>query len=398
MRIFRPILLCSLMVSLSAPSISVAKPPAKTKQIIKIAYFSQERVVPAALSNLDPFIQNKGVMGAKIALEENNTTGKFTGQQYQLTKIIVPIKGDIKKAFLNHIPADINFVVVNLPVVKLKQLADLDAAQQKLLFDVTTRDDGLRGQQCRANVLHLQPSRAMRADALAQFMLKKRWKKWFLVTGSLDSDRLYGEAFKRAAKKFGLKIVAEKKWAHTYDARRTAQSDIPVFTQDIKDYDVLVVADEHGSFGEYLSYRTWLPRPIIGTQGLIATSWHLSHEQWGAVQMQNRFKEMAKRTMKEEDYGAYLAVKAIGEASVRTKTNQFIPIKNYLLSDQLVLQGYKGKSLSFRKWNGQLRQPILLAAPRSLVSVAPVEGFLHPKTELDTLGYDAPEARCEKKQ
>ncbi|MCK5897615.1 MAG: ABC transporter substrate-binding protein [Methylococcales bacterium] len=396
MRIFHFILLGLLMLSLSAPSLCLAK--AKTKQIIKIAYFSQKRAVPAALSNLDPFIQNKGMSGAKIALEENNTTGKFTGQQYQLTNIVVPIKGDIKKAFVNHVSADTHFVVVNLPVVKLKQLADLKASQQKLLFDVNTRDDGLRGQQCRANVLHLQPSRAMRADALAQFMLKKRWKKWFLVTGPLDNDRLYAEAFKRSAKKFGLKIIAEKKWTHTHDARRTAQSDIPVFTQDIKDYDVLVVTDEKGVFGEYLSYRTWMPRPVIGTQGLIATSWHATHEQWGAVQIQNRFKEMTGRIMQEADYGAYLAIKAIGEASVRIKTNQFLPIKSYLLSDKFVLQGYKGKSLSFRQWNGQLRQPILLAAPRSLVSVAPVEGFLHPKTELDTLGFDAPEARCEKKQ
>ncbi|MCK4493773.1 MAG: ABC transporter substrate-binding protein [Methylococcales bacterium] len=396
MRIFRPILFCLLILSLNAPSLCFSK--AKTKQIIKIAYFSQEQAVPAALSNLDPFIQNKGLSGAKIALEENNTTGVFTGQHYQLTKIIVPINGDIEKSFLTKVSADTHFVVVNLPVTQLKQLADLKASQQKLLFDVTTRDDGLRGQQCRANVLHLQPSRAMRADALAQFMLKKRWKKWFLVTGPLDNDRLYTEAFKRSAKKFGLKIIAEKKWIHTHDARRTAQSDIPVFTQDIKDYDVLVVADEKGRFGEYLSYRTWLPRPIIGSQGLVATSWHPAHEQWGAVQIQNRFKKIAGRIMQEEDYGAYLAVKAIGEASIRTKNNQFLPIKDYLLSDKFVLQGYKGKSLSFRKWNGQLRQPILLAAPRSLVSVAPVEGFLHPKTELDTLGVDAPESRCEKKQ
>jgi ABC transporter substrate binding protein (PQQ-dependent alcohol dehydrogenase system) len=234
----------------------------------------------------------------------------------------------------------------------------------------------------------------MRADALAQYMMKKRWDKWFLVIGPNQEDRLFADAIKRAAKRFGMNIVAEKTWEHTYDARRTAQSDVAVFTQADDDYDVLVVADEQGQFGEYLDYRTWIPRPVIGTQGLIATAWHRTHEQWGAVQIQNRFKEKAGRWMEEQDYAAYLAVRAIGEAATRMQSNEIKQVKDYMLSDAFALQGYKGNPLSFRSWDGQLRQPVLLAAPRSLVAVAPIEGFLHPKTELDTLGYDQPESQC----
>jgi ABC transporter substrate binding protein (PQQ-dependent alcohol dehydrogenase system) len=233
----------------------------------------------------------------------------------------------------------------------------------------------------------------MRADALAQYMLKKRWQKWFLVVGTTNEDQFFAEAIKRSAKRFGSKIIAEKIWDHSHDARRTAQSEVPVFTQGV-DYDVLVVADEQGWFGEYLSYRTWKPRPVIGTQGLVPTSWHRTHEQWGAVQIQNRFQEQAGRWMEEEDYGAYLAIRAIGEAATRTQSAEIKVVKEYILSDQLALQGYKGRALSFRSWNGQLRQPVLLAAARSLVSVAPLEGFLHPQTDLDPLGFDQPETQC----
>jgi len=119
--------------------------------------------------------------------------------------------------------------------------------------------------------MHILPSRAMRADALAQYMMKKRWNKWFLVIGATEEDRLFADALKRAAKRFGMKIVEEKTWEHTYDARRTAQSDVAVFTQ-VDDYDVLLFADEQGQFGEYLEYRTWNARPVIGTQGLVATA------------------------------------------------------------------------------------------------------------------------------
>lgn len=190
-----------------------------------------------------------------------------------------------------------------------------------------------------------------------------------------------------------MEIIAEKTWEHTFDARRTAQSDVAVFSQ-VDDYDVLVVADEQGAFGEYLDYRTWLPRPVIGTQGLVATAWHRTHDQWGATQLQNRFTEKAGRTMAEEDYGAYLAVRALGEAATRTKSTELAALKSYLLGDKFALQGYKSNPLSFRAWDGQLRQPILLAAPRAMVAVAPIDGFLHQKTELDTLGYDQPETQC----
>ncbi len=375
---------------------SIESTYAENIQTVKISYITQQQKVPPALSNLDAFIQNKGMMGAKIAINDNNTTGQFTGQKFELNTIIVPVDGDVVHVFKQQVTADISFVISNLPVQQLKQLADLDLAKDKLFFDATTIDDELRNSQCRNNVLHLLPSRAMRADALAQYMMKKRWSKWFLVTGMTRQDQLYGQALKRAANRFGIKIVAEKQWTHTYDARRTASSDVPVFTQGV-DYDVLVVADEQGLFGEYFEYRTWIPRPVIGTQGLVATAWHKTHEQWGAVQMQNRFKMLAGRRMQEQDYAAYLAARSIGEAVVRTKSNQMQTVKDYLMGNEFALQGYKGKPLSFRAWNGQLRQPVLLAAARSLVATAPIEGFLHPKTDLDTLGFDFPESSCNRK-
>lgn len=363
------------------------------EQVIKISYITQEKKVPSALSNLDDFIQYKGMMGATIAIDDNNTTGQFTGQRFELKKVIVPVDGDVVQQFEQQVAKDSSFIISNLPKQQLQQLTDLESSQGKLFFDATTTDNELRNKQCRDNILHMLPSRAMRADALAQYMMKKKWTKWFLVSGMTQEDQLYSDSVKRSAKRFGIDIVAEKQWTHTYDARRTAQSDVPVFTQGV-DYDVLVVADEQGLFGEYFAYRSWKPRPVIGTQGLVPTAWHKTHEQWGAVQIQNRFKTIAGRNMHEQDYAAYLAARSIGEAAVRTQSNEMQVIKDYLLSSEFALQGYKGKPLSFRAWNGQLRQPILLAAAKSLVAVAPVEGFLHPKTELDTLGFDQAESIC----
>jgi ABC transporter substrate binding protein (PQQ-dependent alcohol dehydrogenase system) len=368
---------------------------AKGQQVIDIAYLMQTPKNKPPLSNLDPIIIDKGVLGAQLGVEDNNTTGKFTRQKFVLKQFIIPADGNVLEVFNKQIAKKHHFVVTNLSPELTLALADVEQADDMLFLDATTIDDDLRNQLCRANVLHILPSRAMRADAIAQYFMKKRWSKWFLVAGNTKADQLYVQALKRAAKRYGMDIVQEKIWTHDYDARRTAQSEIAVFTQADDDYDVLVVADEQGLFGEYLDYRTWIPRPVAGTQGLTASAWHRTHEQWGATQIQNRFKDQAGRWMEEEDYGAYLAVRTIGEAASRMQTNELNPIKDYILSDNFTLQGYKGAALSFRLWDHQLRQPILLTAPRSLVSVAPIEGFLHPKTELDTLGYDQPETGCQ---
>ncbi|OHC77238.1 MAG: branched-chain amino acid ABC transporter substrate-binding protein, partial [Rhodospirillales bacterium RIFCSPLOWO2_01_FULL_65_14] len=253
--------------------------------------------------------------------------------------------------------------------------------------------DALRNERCRANVLHTLPSRAMLADGLAQYLALKRWSKWLLVVGRRDEDKLLADALKRAAKRFGAKIVAEKPWTYGPDARRTAQSEVPVFTQDV-DYDVLVVADEIGEFGEYLMYRTWAPKLVAGTQGLVPTSWHRTHEQWGAAQLQSRFLRTFKRQMNPTDYHVWAAVRAVGEAATRTRSVASRDIAAYIRSDDFGLPGFKGQALTFRKWNGQLRQPILLVTPNALVSVSPQKGYLHQVSHLDTLGYDAPESKC----
>lgn len=188
-------------------------------------------------------------------------------------------------------------------------------------------------------------------------------------------------------------MIAEKTWTFDTDLRRSAASEIPAFTQ-LDDYDVIVVADESGDFGEYIPYNSWLPRPVAGTQGLKPVAWHRVIEQWGAAQLQNRFEKLAGRWMNSDDYSSWLALRSIAEAITRTSSTDFKALYQYLLSDDFELAGFKGRKLNFRSWNGQMRQPVPLIHPRALVTTAPLEGFLHPRSELDSLGFDKAEISC----
>ena len=379
----------ALAVLIAAPRSGLTEEVAK----VRIAYLSQVVELPPKLSNLELPPEGEGLQGGELAIKDNNTTGSFMKQAFELHSVSVPVDGDVTAAFRQLLAEDYQFIILNISAARMVELADLPEAGRTLLFNAGAPDDVLRNEDCRANVLHVRPSRAMLADALAQYLMSKKWNEWFLVAGRRERDRLYAEAVRRAATRFGGKIVAEMTWDFGPDARRTAQAEVPVFTQGV-DYDVLVVADEIGEFGEYLAYRTWEPRPIVGTQGLVPTSWHRTHERWGAAQLQSRFLKTNGRRMTPLDYGVWAPIRSIGEAATRTRSTDFDKIGTYIKGTDFELAGFKGQKLTFRKWNGQLRQPVLLVTPTALVSVSPQQGYLHQRSLLDTLGYDEPESKC----
>ena len=358
-----------------------------------IVFVSKEREVPPVLSNLDPILDDEGFYGVKLALEDNLTTGRFLGHDYKAEFHRVLQDENLVNEFEKLLKNGKNYFVVDLNKSELLSLMKIPGVEDVLIFNTRAKNDSLRNENCKKNFFHIPPSYSILSDALTQYLVKKKWKKWFLVTGPRENDKLYSQALKKSAKKFNVKIKEEKIWDFSSDLRRTAGKEVPIFTKG-SNYDVLIVADEAGEFGEYLAYRTWDPRPIAGTQGLKPNSWHRTHEQWGATQMQNRFRRESGRWMTEVDYHAWTAVRALGETITRIQSNDVKKVQEYLLSEKFGLGAYKGVKVSFRSWNGQLRQPVLLAAPRSMVSVSPQEGYIHPVSELDTLGKDQPESSC----
>lgn len=361
---------------------------------ININYLNQVMDNGPVLSNILPKPEDSGLRGAELGIKDSNTTGRFLKQKYSLNTYESDAEADLVAEATKLYESGQRFFVLNTSsstLIKIEQSLGDDA----VIFNAGSADDQLRNESCNASVFHTLPSRAMLTDALAQWLKAKRLDEVLIINGSTEDDQAYASAFKRAAKRFGIKIVAEKQWDFDSDLRRTAQKELPLFTQT-KDYDVVFVADERGDFGEYVLYNTWYPRPVVGTQGLSPVAWHRVVEQWGAAQLQKRFDKLANRWMTSEDYAAWAGVRSVSEAVTRTKSSDSKIVEEYIRSDNFELAGFKGRKLNYRKWNGQLRQPIPLVHPRSLVSQSPQEGFLHPTNELDTLGFDKAEVKCSK--
>jgi ABC transporter substrate binding protein (PQQ-dependent alcohol dehydrogenase system) len=260
------------------------------------------------------------------------------------------------------------------------------------VINLSETDDRLREADCRANLLHVAPSERMRTDALAQSLVARKWANVLLLVGPSDADARRAKVAQASMQRYGLKVAGTKDFKLSNDPRERDLANPLLLTQGT--YDVVWIVDSDGEFARGMPYRTVLPRPVVGDAGLTALSWHAQYERYGAPQVSRRFARGASRSMGAADWQAWIAGKAIAAAAAAAPKGPTAAFQKALSAVEV--DGSKGVGMTFREWDGQLRQPLLLSDGVGVISTAPVEGILHPKNVLDTLGNDAPEKRCKK--
>lgn len=382
-------------VALAQPAAAQAPEPVQ----IRAAILRVDDPGLPPISRLDLPPADLGFAGARLAIEDNDTTGRFMGQDFEAEEVAAtPETAEAEMARL--LDDGVQFIVLLADDATTLTLAD-QAGDRAMVFNAMARGDNLRGADCRFNTIHVAPSRAMMTDALTQFLMWKNWPRWFLIHGSHPEDQALAQAWRTSAAKFGAQIVEEREYTDTGGARRTdsghvqVQAQMPVFTQRAAEHDVVITADEADVFAAYLPYLTWDARPVAGSAGLVPRSWHPAMEAWGGTQFQNRFEKLAARPIREEDYQTWLSLRIVGEAATRTNSGDPAALKDFILSPDFDVAGFKGQALTVRDWDHQVRQPILLTTGVLTTSVSPQDQYLHQTSQLDTLGIDRPETQCQ---
>ena len=301
--------------------------------------------------------------------------------------------GELPAALQQLLRQGVRQVVLELPAAGVTAVRAAAAGKDAILFNTAAPDDVLRGAQCAPYLLHTLPSHAMQMDAIAQLLVARKWGRPLVLVGPTPGDALLLAAWQRSARRFGVKPVAQKPFKMSHDPRERDLGNVRLLTAE-REYDAVVVLDADGEFARGVPFQTVLPRPVLGSDGLTAQAWHPLYERDGAPQLSRRFLRRTNRPMCSYDWATWIAVRAAAEAAGSFPQATIAQQLQALRQGAVTVDGYKGQRLSFRAWDGQLRQPLLLAYGTGVAETAPLEGFLHPRTTLDTLGFDAPETAC----
>jgi ABC transporter substrate binding protein (PQQ-dependent alcohol dehydrogenase system) len=362
---------------------------------INILYIEEVIKKPPVLSNIAEEPKDSGLKGAQLAIIDSEKTANFSRKNFILHTVVSKDEKKLILAFEEFINKSKNdaYIILNASDALFTKLLNHPLSKKALIINSANTSTKFRKEMCSKNTFHTIASDAMMYDGLVQFLIKRNWKNWLLIKGTTSQDKKIEKAIKRASKRFGGNIVEEKTWTFNSDIRRRAQSEMPSFTQS-KEHDVVLVADFYGDFSQYIYFNTWTPRPLAGSAGLTPVTWNKVIEAWGAAQLQSRFEKFALRWMTSKDYASWVAVRTIVTAVNKTNSQDIVTNRDFMYSDKFEIAAYKGRKLTFRKYNGQLRLPISLIHPKALVSSSPQVGFLHPLTDLDTLGIAPHEMKC----
>ena len=329
---------------------------------------------------------------ARMAVSDLLFTTDAVGLSVKLDTQAVT-SADVVAAAQKMVAAGDDYLVLDLPADEVKAVADALKDQPVLLVNATAPEDSLRT-ACYPNMVHSGPSRRQEMDAFTQYLRSMNWTNVLILEGEHPDDAGLADAFATSAERLRLTIVDHRPFTLANDPQNREGNNIRLLTGDI-DYDVIFVADTRGEFGRFIPYATLLPRPVIGSIGLVAAPWHWAYERDGATQVSSRFDKLTGRKIQPPDWDVWIAVKSI-ITSVMKVPQPYPPlVRGFMTSNKLKLDGSKGVTLNYRSWDGQLRQPILLGTSDAVIVVAPVQGFSHQTNTLDTLGTDEAEFACD---
>ncbi len=252
----------------------------------------------------------------------------------------------------------------------LSRLADQHGV---LFFNVGCPDDALRNKRCRRTTFNVEASTAMYTDALAQWLAASAGlRRWYFVTPDSEAGAAVHHRARQALRAQGGEDIGKavvKTEAPELGAlfeRLTAARPDVVFlglrgksqAAFLQRYNRLDSPFEVA--GPYVSTAGLWSAPAEERAGIWPTLWHHQLFRYGAAQLGDRFIKIAQQPLDARGWASWMGVKILSETVMRAGTTEASALVQFLEADRTQFDGHKGKRLTFRSWDHQLRQPLYL--------------------------------------
>lgn len=336
----------------------------------------------------------KPVEGARMGISDMAIVTDAAGIKVTLDEQMANDANDALAKLQAMAAAGERFVILDLPGDMVAQVAPAAQSLKLTLLNATAPQDALRN-ACLPNLMHTDASDRMIGDTYAQFLRHRNWNRVLMLVGQQPRDKEMADSFQASTTRLGVTVVDRRTFSMSTDPANREQNNTMLVTGNA-DYDVVYIADSLGEYARYLNYSTLLPRPVIGSTGLLASEWHWAWDRDGATQVTLRFQRAAEggREMTGYDWSTWIAARSIATAYAKARSEDPDKVDAYIRGSRFTVDGSKGYRMNFRPWDRQLRMPTVLATSDAIIEAAPFPEFLHQTNVLDTLGTDEPESVC----
>ncbi len=357
--------------------------------------------------------------GATLGAEEAARTAELLGRTFELVTVRTADREGVEDA-VRRLVAERGVYAIIGGADERSFAALSDAAERHgvLFLNAGCADPVVRDEHCRRHTLHVAASAAMYVDALAQWLAGEAGlRRWCFVSAATPSATAVYERARRALEAQGGEAVGRIEVGAGPDDFGALLRDVERTGADLVFVDL--AGEERRRFLEHYSAAApgfevtgpfedpaesgeGVARPRVG---IWPTLWHHTLRRYGATQLNERFWTRFELPMDAPGWAGWFAVKIAWEAVNRASAARGSELVRFLESERAAFDGHKGRPLSFRPWDHQLRQPVYLVKPAAgpgdeegeVVAELPraARGQAAASQELlDRLGDSEEESRC----
>jgi ABC-type branched-subunit amino acid transport system substrate-binding protein len=338
-------------------------------RVVRIAHLSRRQGPDAEMAAY-------AIMGTQLGAEEADVTAGMFGTKVELiiedavtSENVVSLTS--KLSSLEHLSA----IVAALDDQTTARVSDVTQQQRLVCLNTAARGGVLRGEQCHRLTFHVEPDVAMYTHAMGQWLVHNNRKRWhFVVAEDSAAQEVYHRASRFLQKQGGINLghslIAPGRSDYTEVVAPLARGDAEAIVVALRGEELRHFLVQYKASG-LKALLAGIPLDMLALwqagaeslQGVWVTSWYHELERFSARELNRRFLRRFEKRAEGFAWTNWAAVKLVVEGVLRSASTDAMALVNYL-EGAPQFDGHKGKALTFRDWNHQLRQPLYVLKAR----------------------------------